>query len=279
MLTLKLITNDPQVAAYAVANGVGRIMVDIERLGKAERQAGRSTVISDHQIADVGRIRAVLPGAELLLRVNPWHAESVAEIRAGIGAGASLIMLPMARHEDEVAAAAAEASRHGVGIVPLVETTQAMVRLHRIVQVPGVREIYLGLNDLHLGLGLDFMFEPVASGLLDHLAAVVRASGLPFGFGGVATVGGGHIPAELVLAEHVRLGSRRVILSRAFSQGAVTVEDFKTRIDLPAQIARLQAEYARLTTLTPDGLLAQHAILQERVHAQVTRIRSERGRC
>lgn len=266
----KLITKDPAVAAYATANGVGRIMVDIERAGKAERQAGRSTVISDHDIADVANIRAACPRADILLRVNPWYEGSPAEIRAGIAAGADRIMLPMVRHEDEVVAAGLIAKQGGIGIVPLIETTQAMVRLHRIVRVPGVSEIYIGLNDLHLGLGLDFMFEIVAGGLLDHMAATAREAGLPFGFGGIATIGGGPdvvVPAELVLAEHRRLGSSRVILSRAFSRGALGVEDFRAA-DLPGETAKLDAEWSRLAGV---DLAERHRLLQERVQAHLSK--------
>ena len=39
---------------------------------------------------------------------------------------------------------------------------------------------------------------------------------MPFGIGGIARVGEGMLPAELLLAEHVRLGSAAVILSRTF---------------------------------------------------------------
>lgn len=278
MLTLKLITNDPAVAAYAFANGVSRIMVDIERLGKAERQAGRSTVISSHEIADVARVRHAVPEAEILLRINPWHAGSLAEMQAGVAAGADLIMLPMCRREDEVAAAGVEAVRLQVGLVPLIETTQAMVRLQQFVHLPGVREIYIGLNDLHLGLGLDFMFEPVASGLLDHLTAVVRDAAIPFGFGGIATLGGGAVPAELVLAEHQRLGSSRVILGRTFSHGATTVTGFAER-GFPAEIARLRAEEARLARVPSSALGALHHELQAKVQAQVQRMQAESARC
>ncbi len=276
MLLRKLITNDPAVAAYAVAHGVGRIMVDIERHGKAERQAGRSTVISDHEIADVARVRAAAPGADILLRINPWHAGSADEIRTGIAAGADRIMLPMVTGDDEVAAAAAITHAAGAGLVPLIETPAAMVRLRRIVRVPGVSEIYIGLNDLHLGLGLDFLFEIVACGLLDQMAATVRDAGLPFGFGGIATLsapGAVAVPAGLVLAEHVRLGSTRVILSRAFSRGASSLADF-TAADLPGELARLEAEYRRLAAF-PD-LTAQHCELQDRVQAQVERQRAAR---
>lgn len=257
MLIRKLITRDPAVAAYAVASGVGRIMVDIERLGKPERQAGRSTVISDHEIADVAHIRAAVPTADILLRINPWHAGSPDEIRAGIAAGANQIMLPMVRTEQEVA----QAASFGIGIVPLIETPAAMTRLHRIVRVPGVSEIYIGLNDLHLGLGLSFMFEIVASGLLDQMAGVVRDAGLPFGFGGIATLGGGVVPAELVLAEHVRLGSTRVILGRSFSRGASSVADF-IAADLPGELAKIDREWS---ALQHADLPAKHRDLQVRV--------------
>jgi hypothetical protein len=257
-LLKKLITNDPAVAAYAIANGVGRIMVDIERQGKAERQAGRSTVISDHHISDVARIRAAVPSADILLRINPWHADSPAEISAGIAAGATQIMLPMVSDAHEVAAAAACARDSGIGIVPLIETPAAMARLPGIVRVAGLSEVYIGLNDLHLGLGLAFMFEIVAGGLLDHMAGIVRDAGLPFGFGGIATLGAGAVPAELVLAEHRRLGSTRVILSRAFSRGATSVEDFRAA-DLGGELRRIDGEW---TALAGADLTAKHRDLQ-----------------
>lgn len=261
VLLKKLITNDPALAAYALDNGVGRIMVDIERLGKAERQAGRSTVISDHDICDVARIRAAVPTADILLRINPWHDDSPAEIRAGITAGASHLMLPMVRDEHELTAAAGCARGSGIGIIPLIETPAAMARLARIVRVAGLSEIYIGLNDLHLGLGLSFMFEIVAGGLLDHMAGIVRDAGLPFGFGGIATLAGGVVPADLVLAEHRRLGSTRVILSRAFSRGAATVEDFR-QADLAGELQRLDREWA---SLAGADLLAKHRELQAAV--------------
>ena len=35
----------------------------------------------------------------------------------------------------------------------------------------GLDDFHIGLNDLHLDMGLDFMFELFASGLLDHAAS------------------------------------------------------------------------------------------------------------
>ncbi|MBY0408131.1 MAG: hypothetical protein K2Q01_10600, partial [Rickettsiales bacterium] len=64
--------------------------------------------------------------------------------------------------------------------------------------------------------GLDFLFEPLGVGLLDWMANHIKAHGKPFGFGGIATMHSGELPAERILAEHVRLGSSCVILSSRF---------------------------------------------------------------
>ena len=40
--------------------------------------------------------------------------------------------------------------------------------------------------------------------------------GLPYGFGGIAALGQGALPAEKVIAEHYHLGSTCAILSRSF---------------------------------------------------------------
>ena len=43
-----------------------------------------------------------------------------------------------------------------------------------------------------------------------------KLKGVPYGFGGIAAIGTGTLPAETVLKEHYRLGSSSVILSRSF---------------------------------------------------------------
>ena len=60
------------------------------------------------------------------------------------------------------------------------------------------------------------MFEPLANGLVERVAAAARRQGLRFGFGGIARLDEGLLPGRDVLAEHLRLGSQAVILSRTF---------------------------------------------------------------
>jgi hypothetical protein len=219
MLELIQITNDPAVARRCDALPGFRLFVDLERNGKAQRQAGRNTFISAHEPADIGRVRAELKQARLMVRVNPLHADTPAEVDAVLGEGADWLMLPMFREARELREFAAIVAGRAP-IVPLLETAGALQTVEEWAGTPGLREIYVGLNDLHVSLGCRFMFEPLADGSVERVADVARRHGLGFGFGGIARVDEGLLPGRDVLAEHVRLGSGAVILSRTFHQGA-----------------------------------------------------------
>lgn len=215
MLDLIQITNDPALARRCDALDGMRLFVDLERLGKAERQAGRNTFISTHTLEDVGRIRAAVTRSRLMVRVNPLNADTPAEVDGAIAQGADLLMLPIFQD----AATLREFVRIVDGrrpVVPLVETAGALASAPEWIATPGLWEVYVGLNDLHLSMGLRFMFEPLASGHLDTIAGLARAQGLRFGFGGIARLDEGLLPGRAVLGEHLRLGSQAVILSRTF---------------------------------------------------------------
>lgn len=211
------ITNDSSRAQVAERAGVDRVMVDLEIIGKIERQGNLDTVISRHTLSDVDRLRSVLKRAVLMVRVNPMHNDSRNEISACTAAGADLLMLPMINHPAE-ARQFVEIVGGRTKICLLLETGAALARLHDIVSVPGINEVHIGLNDLHLALKLDFMFEVVSGGLIDYMAQTIRERGLKFGIGGIARLGRGVLSPELILGEHVRLGSSQVILSRDFNR-------------------------------------------------------------
>ncbi|WIV97424.1 aldolase/citrate lyase family protein [Kinneretia aquatilis] len=246
-----LITNCPDIAAFAVDHGVDRIFVDLESLGKQERQGHLDTVMSRHSIADVHRLRPVVPHGRLLVRINPMHTDSAAEINAVISAGADILMLPMFRGPAEVRAFTdAVAGRARTCL--LAETIGAAETLRDCVRVPGVDEVHIGLNDLHLELGLHFMFEPLANGMVDELAALLREEGVPFGMGGVARVSEGLLPAELLLSEHARLGSSAAILSRTFHRQASSVAEIEAQMDFGGEVEKLRKAYsaALIATIT-----------------------------
>lgn len=220
-LTLMYITNNRRVAEIAQEAGVNRVWVDMEYIGKELRQAGMNTVKSHHTVEDVVALRKVVTTSQLQVRVNPIHeatseyCSSKEEIDNVIKAGAEIVMLPMFKTPQEVAQFV-EYVDGRARVLLLCETKEAAERIDDIMAVPGIDEMYVGLNDLHLSYGQRFMFQPLCDGKMDRLAEHIKAKGLNFGFGGIARVGYGMLPAEYIIGEHYRLGSTAAILSRGF---------------------------------------------------------------
>ncbi|MBN8777162.1 aldolase/citrate lyase family protein [Thiomonas arsenitoxydans] len=254
------ITNDPDFAAFAVGCGVTRIMVDLEQHGKQERQGGLGTFISDHVPQDVARVRQAVPKAALIVRINPLHEASANEIDQAIASGASHLMLPMFRSADAVAQFVALVAGRAQTIA-LLETRDALQSLPQWAELEGLDEIYVGLNDLHRELGLRFMFQPLADGVVDHVAAVAQQQGKRFGFGGIARLDEGLLPGRVVLGEHLRLGSTSVILSRTFNRERIEAPDSDWKAIYAAEIHRLHHAVQVLAQREPaeienDRLLA-----------------------
>lgn len=214
-LTLMYITNNPAVASIAEKNGVQRIWIDLETLGKEERQHRMNTVKSHHTIGDIRHVRSVLTTSELLVRVNPLHPGSATEIDRVIDAGADLVMLPMWKTPGEVNEFLRMVGGRAKTVL-LLETKEAAECVDEVLTAGGFDEIHIGLNDLHLSYGLSFMFELLSDGTVEMLCCKFRKAGVPYGFGGVARIGSGLLPAERIVMEHYRLGSTRAILSRSF---------------------------------------------------------------
>ncbi len=220
-LKLMYITNQPQIAQIAESSGVDRIFVDMEYIGKAERQGGLDSVQNHHTIDDVRNIKRAVQTAKVLVRVNPIHeatdkyTSSKEEIDTAINAGADIIMLPFITSAKEVE----DFLRHVDGrakTMPLIETPQAVEVMDDILSLHGVDEIYIGLNDLSIGYHRKFMFELLADGTVEKLCLKCKLKGIPYGFGGIASLGKGMLPSEYIIREHYRLGSTCAILSRSF---------------------------------------------------------------
>lgn len=212
---LMILAADPQSALLAQKAGVDRIFYDLEYINKNERQRGRDTVISNNRIDDIPAVRKVLNKSKLLVRTNPIHAYSAEEIEKAIDYGADILMLPMVLDQHDVFTFVKLVNGRA-RVCIMVETAQALTRIDKILDEPGVDEIFVGLNDLHISLGLTFMFEVLSGGLVEYIAQKCKQRNIPFGFGGIARIGEGMLPSDYILGEHVRLGSSSVILSRAF---------------------------------------------------------------
>ena len=221
MMNLMYITKHPVIAQIAEEAGVDWIFVDMEFIGKDVRQSGLDTVQNHHTVDDVRSIKVAVKKAKVLVRVNPIHdtmpdyVSSEDEINGVIEAGADIILLPFFKTVIEVERFV-KAVNGRAKCCLLLETPESVAILEDIVAVPGIDMIHLGLNDMHLALGMKFMFELLANGSVDKWTNFIKEKSIPFGFGGIAALDGGAVPGRMILKEHYRLGSQQVIVSRSF---------------------------------------------------------------
>ena len=214
-LKLMYITNQPAVAAIAEKYGTDWIFVDLETLGKEERQKGMNTIKSHHTIDDVKNVKCSLTKSRLLVRINPIHNGTKKEIDAVIENGADIIMLPMWKSVNDVKTFI-EFVDGRCKTMLLLEKKEAYEILDNVLKLKGIDSIHIGLNDLHLSFGLTFMFELLSNGVVEDICNKIKPTGIPYGFGGIAKIGEGMLPAEKIVMEHFRLGSTQAILSRSF---------------------------------------------------------------
>ncbi len=261
MLKLMYITNDPEIAKISANAGVDRIFVDMEVLGKAERQGHLDSVKSHHVPEDIRIVRdAIGTGAQILARINPMNPNTSDEINAAIDNGADIIMLPMWKSPGEVEQFCRFVDRRAIA-VPLLETKEADAAIADVISLRCADEIYIGLNDLHLSYGRKFMFELLADGTVERLCALLREAGIPYGFGGVGRPGGGKLPANYILAEHYRLGSQSVILSRQFCNAA---QDYDTiRSTLTDGIHEVRKKEHEFSLWSEQKFLNNQQLVQE----------------
>ena len=250
-LTLMYITNDPTVAKIAEKNGVQRIWIDLETLGKEERQKDMNTVKSHHSIHDIGLVSSVLTKSEVLVRVNPINSGSQDEINQVIAAGADMIMLPMWKCVEDVEKFLQYVDGR-VKTTLLLETKEAAECLDDVLALGGFDEIHIGLNDLHLSYGLSFMFELLANGKVEELCEKIAKKGIPYGFGGIARIGEGTLPAEKIVEEHYRLSSTRAILSRSFCNADEINNVKRIEVVFAENIARLREVEQEFTRMTDE---------------------------
>ncbi|MGL4393585.1 MAG: aldolase/citrate lyase family protein [Fusobacteriaceae bacterium] len=246
-MNLMKITDDVEKAKKYELAGIDIIFVDLEINGKFERQGHLDTVISKHQIKDVSKIKKQLTKAQLLVRINPIFDGGYEEIEKVIEYGADIIMLPMFKTTQEVENFVKKVDKRAK-VCLLLETSQAMVRIDEILEIEGIDIVHIGLNDLYLSLGLDFMFECLTSGLVDYLAEKIKSKNKLLGVGGIARIGEGLIPSEIILSEHVRLISEYVILSRTFDRG-------ENNLDLKKEVSKIRERYSELLSCSDEELI------------------------
>lgn len=227
---LTLWTNDPERTAWAAAAGVDRLGLDLETLGKIDRQSGLGTWISPHQLEDLDIIRPNIGRAELFVRCNPLHPGSRREIEALMARGVRVVMLPnftsaamVAQVLDLVAGRAR--------VVPLIERVAA-TRLVSELAALGIDEIHIGLNDLSIEMGFRNRLALLASPLMDVIADAARMNKVRLGVGGLARALDQALPiaSDLVYAQHARLGATGALLARSFFVPGMSRQGFAIEI-------------------------------------------------
>ncbi len=245
MLKLMCITNDINMVKIIEKTGVERVMVDLEKNGKLERQRGWNSAISNHTIADVARVRKACKKADLLVRINSINKNSANEIEEVLSYNPDIIMLPYFKKASEVEQFVSMVNGRAKVCI-LIETKEAVENIDEILSVKGIDEAFIGLNDLSHSTGKEFLFECLCDGMVEKIIEKIKEYGIKdYGFGGIAHVGYKKIPAEMIIAEHYRLGSTCTILSRSFYsevEGLDNNEDmeeyFKEQVELIRRVEK-----------------------------------------
>jgi hypothetical protein len=256
-------TNDPALAARADAAGVDRIGLDLETLGKHERQKGLATWISPHREDQLPALRKAITRGKLFCRTNPINPTSKDEIERLIGHGVEVLMLPMFTTARECEKFVAYIDGRAEAVC-LLENRDAAANVDEIVRVAGIDNVHIGLNDLTLSLKMSNRFAVMSSPLMDRISAAVLGAGIRFGVGGVGRVVVGDdklpIPSDLIYAQYPRLGATAALVSRAFFGGDaesvdLTAEVHKSRERLdwwhqrsPAEVEKAHQEFRKRTS-------------------------------
>jgi len=264
-MNLLLITNNPSEAVNAENLGISRIFIDLELIGKKKRQEHKNTFISDHTFEDIYKVRKVIRKAKILTRLNPFWKNTRNEIDRAIEFGTDILMLPMIRKVSHLKDFVKHVDKR-VEVIPLIETKESLKEINSIIDIDSIQEVFFGLNDLSIDLNKNFLFEFLADGTIEDAAKKVKAKRKKFGFGGIGKIGkDDHIPAELILSEHVRLGSSSVILSRSFRYEDSSCNKKISRHGFSQEVEKIYSIYGTLIKSSKIILDQNKVILNNKV--------------
>jgi hypothetical protein len=277
MIDLFYITNNITEAKIVDKLDINWIFIDIETVGKKDRQIGRNTVMSDHSITDVQKIRSVISDTKILLRCNPIGSHSKKELEEiNNTSGIDMVILPFFKTVREVEIFIELLDTSKVEPALLIETTSSIDNLSDILKVYPFKYVHIGLNDLHIERKTKFMFEPYIDGLLDRTTSILRSSKIKFGIGGIGKIGSDLLPTpECVINEHIRLKSSGVILSRSF-KGDFSEERkelFESELTKSLNKFRMHEKYSK--TLDETQLLESFDLMKNDIYKVLNNICSE----
>ena len=270
-----MILSNPEIARFVCGFEGVQPFVDLEVIGKAERQGHLPSWKSKHTLTDVTKVREAVPDAHLIVRVNPLHDGSKAEVTEVVARGADSIMLPMFHCQDTLARFF-DLLRDQANPFPLFETAASVAAIPKIVPALGISKLHIGLNDLHLDLKKEFLFQPIADGYLEGPAQTLREKNVEFGIGGVARAREGIVSPEYLLGEHVRLGSSSAILSQTFHRNALNLDQLNSEMDFSVELAKLRQIYSQFLTMNSAELELNRIKTKDRIGDVVNLLRERK---
>jgi len=249
MIELMLFTNDVKLASRAFQSKIDRIVVDLEKIGKTERQQGKDLEVNKHDIEDIIKIKNAIP-ITVMCRLNPINKFSQDEIELAIAAGADVLMLPMFSSVLEVEKFLKFTAKRAKTSL-LFETQKSVENIESFREIE-VDEVYVGLNDLGLSYGNIFPYQFVANGLVDRVRENFPT--IKFGFGGITTLDKGNpLPTRKIIKELARLRANQVIVRRAFKRDIVG-------LDLPLEVRRIKQFYSKCLGTQPKQIEKDHLV-------------------
>lgn len=270
MLKLMYITNDPEVASIADGAGVDRIFIDLEQYGKEKRQKNWDSVKSKHSISDIPKVKAAVKNAQMFVRTDPIFDGFSDELEGVLACEPDVVMLPYFKTVREVETFIKAVDGRATTSL-LLETREAAEQIDDIISVGGIDEIHIGLNDLSHSYGKKFLFEELADGTVDRLVERFKADGIKnYGFGGIASLGSGLLPAEMIIPEHYRLGSNCAILSRAFCDVSKVGDIDEIRRVFDEGVSAIRDYEKKCAAMSEQELSENSAALKQRVEEIVS---------
>jgi len=255
-------SNSPTLASIVEQTVIDTFFVDIEILGKHERQGHTSSLISGHNIHDVKLLRPYFKRTALAVRINPLHSGTPDEISQIIRLKADGVMLPMFKQIDEVEILQDNAG-DSLFIDLLVETPEALATLDQL-PYENVRFIHFGINDLSLAYGFNHLYSTLYHPDFVEACAFLRQKGIPFGIGGVGHVNAKPYSPLLVLSSYLYLGASRTILSRSFLNSCAVHDTFNQEI-FNQNLSELSSLVESLMSSSPEDLIENYNLLGDKL--------------
>jgi len=255
------ITNSPEVASIADGAGVDRIFIDLEQYGKEKRQKNWDSVKSKHSISDIPKVKSAVKNAQIFVRTDPIFDGFSDELEGVLACEPDVVMLPYFKTVREVETFIKAVDGRATTSL-LLETGEAAEQIDDIISVGGIDEIHIGLNDLSHSYGKKFLFEELADGTVDRLVERFKADGIKnYGFGGIASLGSGLLPAEMIIP---------AILSRAFCDVSKVGDIDEIRRIFGEGVSAIRDYEKKCAAMSEQELSENSAALKQRVEEIVS---------